>query len=330
MFRTIGTITAVVAALAFYPSLSADETDARSVVVRSKWVRFDVISGRITASRARFGKEKTVSIDDAATGVRESFSVRHTGTAPSVTYERNEPKEQISIEIVQGSQVSIHAMSLGPTDDALEFRQPQKGNLSLTITRKNEPFQYKAETFWHLMLAEPNVCQTHLVPILQLLRNDWRLAETATEIQRELVRQTAQPQVSNGEVQRLVRRLDSPKFLVRQSAGRKLRQLGPEAFAHLTRMNQRSMSTEQRSRIREVLRSLKVEASDVPERFAAQMNGDPSIYLVLLADKDFPTRKAAKAHLENLTGTQIEFDPAIEGEALREEVAQLRRRLRLN
>lgn len=330
MCRTISAIAVVVFVLATHSSLSAGETRGRSVVVRSRWVRFDVISGRITASRARFGKEKTVSIEDAATGVRESFSVVRTGTTPSLSYERNAAKQQISIEIVQGNQVSIHATSLGPTDDTLEFRQPQSGRLSLALTRDGKQFQFEAETFWHLMLAEPNVCQTHLIPILQLLRNDWRLSETAAEIQQELVRQTERPQISNSQIQELVRQFDSPKFQTRQSAGKKLRQLGPSVFAHLTRMDQASMSPEQRSRIREVLRSLKVDASDVPQRFAAQMSGDLSIYFVLLADKESPTRKAAKAHLESLTGIEIKLDPAIEGEALREEIAQLRRRFRLN
>ena len=48
--------------------------------------------------------------------------------------------------------------------------------------------EVRGETVWYLLLAEPELCRQHLLPLLEMLRSDWRLVETAQAIESQMLR----------------------------------------------------------------------------------------------------------------------------------------------
>ena len=112
----------------------ADES-ARSVIPCSKWARFEVVLGRVTALDPRCVQSRSILHEDEKNGVIESFTLSVKNGKPSVHFERHDARGHITIDINDGDQVRLHQRSLSEASVAIEFVQERGKPLSLAVVR---------------------------------------------------------------------------------------------------------------------------------------------------------------------------------------------------
>ena len=169
-------------------------------------------------------------------------------------------------------------------------------------------------------MIEPKICQSHVYPVLDLLRPQWQIGRKAAQIEAALVKHAADDRPKDRQQwAELVKDLGGDQPAKRDAAERRLRAGGAAALAYLQQLDPADLNAEQQVRIRRVLRAhprKKVESQpkgdDTPEQAARLLAGDPSIWLALLSRPDAAARHAAAKRLETLLGRPIEVDPAAE------------------
>jgi hypothetical protein len=182
-----------------------------------------------------------------------------------------------------------------------------------------------APGFWHLMLAEPDTCRKHLVPLLELVRPDWRLESKARQLEEALFAVARSGKLPDAaRLRQLVRRLRHPKFERRQEADRHLREMGQSVLAFLERLDEQTLDTEQRTRIRRIRQSLTVTDGDTPVRVASWLADNSHVWLALLDRADADKRSTAANHLELICGQPLPFDPLASDIDRRRQIDQLR------
>ena len=152
-------------------------------------VRFSMTMGRIeaTADQPGFEREQTSTIEP---GRHETLSVStNNDQEASVKYELTTEAEQLSVSVSEGYEVSFTRHPFKDSHTAqVEFRQPRIGPITLTVVKDGVTREVRGETVWYLLLAEPELCRQHLLPLLEMLRSDWRLVETAQAIESQMLR----------------------------------------------------------------------------------------------------------------------------------------------
>ena len=293
-------------------SFGQDHSTPGSLIAGCKWGRLEIISGRVTLDDARLGRRSTVTSGDPHSGVRESlsFSAKSPHTA-WLHYEYADNEQQMLVDVERAKRVSIERLpQSGSSLAAVRFRQPERGKITLTVECEEGSFEIVADSFWHLVLSDPQACRDHLLPILQSLRPDWRLEWTAGRIEGALLEVASHGQTpDNKRMEQLVTQLGHSEFMSRQAADRELREMGQTVFAYLDGLNERALNAEQRSRIRRIKMSLRISDGDTPVRVAAWLASDVPVWVSLLERDEESTRIAAARHLAAISGKSFTFDP---------------------
>jgi hypothetical protein len=333
MWRTTLTIIAVSLTLVWTRTLPAQEAlTPGSLASQLNWARFEVVSGRLMVLQARQTRSKSQSAGDPMLGgVRESFAINVNTGVPSVHYEFADEQQQLTVDFADGNRVSIHREVRGPsTVLPLHFSQGPKGKLSLIVGENKSRQEYSADSFWHLMLIEPDVCRLHLVPILESLSPNWRLCDQASRIEDELVRLAESGvHVDRERCEELVRQLGSPSFRERQAADRELHQMGQLVVSYLRQVDQSRLDAEQRLRIRKIQETLTVRTADTPERVAAWLIHDKAAWFAMLSSEDASKRLTATQQLSRVFQDSINFDPLAAQAERRAQLKLLRSKLAL-
>jgi len=309
-------------------SLATEPAALCRSVAQSDWVQFDVISGRITAHNVRHQRKRMSVTSDMPEGAHETFSVSFEGQRPAVHYNCVDVSQALLIDIVDGDEFLIrHERENGGKPWSLYFNQTKSEGVTLRIESEAAATTRRAPGFWHLMLLEPQLCRTHLVPLLESLRPDWRLTETADTLEKsllELAKNGYNP--PRQQLDQLIRQLGSNNFSKRRAADRELRNHGQSLHSYFKQLDPNSLNAEQRQRIRSISASLAIHVGDTPQRVTSQLAGDPAIYLMLLERDEVSIRELAAVQLERLKGRPISFDP-FGSEADRLEQAERLRRM---
>ena len=147
----------------------------------------------------------------------------------------------------------------------------------------------------------PEDSRQHLLPLLDVLRADWRLGDAIEDVETALCQAAAnsQPQQPIAE---LVARLDDPIFPRRQAADRALRGLGLSALAHLEALDRSRLTGEQRLRVRKLSEELRGATPDTPNRVATWLASDEAVWSAWLSHTDGTRRAAAECGLAALRG----------------------------
>ena len=295
-----------------------------TLAARQHRVKFSIVLGRLTAVDSMAGRSTSATRSDVVRGVQETFTVHVANGSPTVHYELVTNESSVSVTFGSAKDVTIHVDPRnGSQTVALEFIQPTRGNLELTIDDGVVPGKYSATSIWHLSLAYPDVCRRHLLPVLGVLRSDWRLAELVSAIEQSLIDAALEGQLpDHTRLDRLGAQLASRRFDERRAAERQLRELGQDAVVYLSRLDHRHLDLEQRMRVRRILMSLTGETDDSPLRVVSWLIDDKSAWLTLLSASDLKYRSVAARHLSQLIGKEVEFDPLAD-EAIRH--AQIKR-----
>ncbi len=336
-FRTMPAVLALVALLtpiAMAQDFDDDDQDAvlaPSLLSKLQIVHYGIISGRIVAVSSHIGTSMTHSRPaDQATGRRErvSIDVQTTGL-PSVHYEMSSPREELMIEVVEADQLTIRRTAKDKKLNSLEFQQPRRGDLVLSIGEGSQRTVMQAVSLWHLALAEPEVCRVELFPLLELLRPSWHLASLTGAIEESLSRWAVAHRVADRRVwQTWVESLGSPHFSERQAAERHLLDAGPAVLPFLEHFGRDLLDAEQRNRVRDLVALLDDDQEDTVDRVVTWLAADPEVWLSLLSRPDEARRRLAAQQLSQLLGSPVDFDAGAGAPIRADQLARLRVRLR--
>lgn len=315
-------------------ALAQQVTMNPGLATQLRYFHMGVVGGRIQLISPFSGRK--LESKHGGQDRRESLQVVLKGPETTVNYEHTTPDWHISVDVIEGRQVLVHRE---PKDNAavvpLVFEQPASGVLTLSLGVGEEARVYHAKSIWHLLLAEPDVCGSELLPLLQLIRPGWKLIEAAEAVESLLfdsVRSQHAPQRDRWVA--LVSELASPRYSRRSAADRKLRGLGREVLPFLVSLDRRQLDSEQRHRIAGIVRDLSARAAadlptamagsprvygatgdqpaDTPDRVATWLINDPGVWCQLLRSDDEARRLVAAGQLSQLLGEPIAFDPAAE------------------
>ena len=167
-------------------------TVGQSLSSRLSIVNFAIVAGRIDATGTEAGLEREQSITGTDEHQEKLSLSTNADQEASIEYELSTASEKLTVDVVDGWQITL---SRRPTKDGhspqVEFVQPHDGPVTLTVTDGGKARQIEGASLWHLLLAEPQFCHQYLSPLLDMLRSDWRLAETAQMIEAQMVRTAA-------------------------------------------------------------------------------------------------------------------------------------------
>jgi hypothetical protein len=180
----------------------------------------------------------------------------------------------------------------------LQFVQPSHGDVRLTVGAGNDAKTITAATLWHLFLVERQLCNSELLPLLALLRCDWRLDQQLEQLDKRLAVFSPTPPVA--QLQKLIEQLGDPKFQVRQSADRQLRQLGQSMLPTLESLDKKQFNREQRMRITSICEALAESDEDEPQRVAQWVGNDKRLWQALIASQDSAWHDIAQQNLTRL------------------------------
>jgi len=292
-------------------------------------LRFEVVLGRIISGTGTPSAVPRPARN--ATAVKERLGRVVVQGKPVVSYELLGPDEQFSLKIVGRDQISIRRLPQGDSKTtAVRFTQEPHRPLSLSVGVKPRQEVYQAASLWHLLIGQREVCRQHLVPLLQPLRTDWNLLATADRIEEELLQRTAAGQLAEQHRWReLVGQLASDRFSRREAADRQLRLAGRAAVGYLEQLDLGKLDAEQQYRIHRIIRTLPAATGDdTPGQVVPWLAPDPNIWLSLLVRDKQSTSRLAARELESLLGGPIRFDPAADPALRREQIDEIRARIR--
>jgi hypothetical protein len=295
--------------------------------IRNGWLRFQVNAGRVVMEGSRFGNTSSSSSSGAGT---EKLTLRLNNGERSVSYELSTPQEELSIEIASVDRLSIRRS--GKQDSKIvpvQVTQVPDEPISLVVGRDPQQQVYRAATVWHLLIAQPDECRQHLIPLLEFLRPDWRLAETATAMETKLLQAASVGRLSDRQRwAALVAQLADERFSRREAADRELRSAGRVVLSYLRGLDLSRLDAEQQYRIRRIIRYLSRQTGDdTAEGFAPQLVEDPEVWLSLLSRQEEATRRLAARQLVAILEEPIRFDPAADAATRKSQIEQLRARI---
>lgn len=307
-------------------SKAQENVDPVPLTARLKWVQFDVVRGRIVIRSPRVTSSKTHSACDPQSGIRESLTLTVGPPDTSFRYERVAPSRQLLFELDANGQLQVRQLPLGESAiPAVEFHQPVTGKIHLSIQGATGPAQrLTAESLWHLLLAHPQECRDHLLPLLEQVRPDWQLLQQSRQVEEGLFQLARTQQTpSRSQWQQWVDQLADSDFGTRQTADRHLREAGQAVLPFLESIPDTQLDAEQRLRIRTIRRTLAPRGGDEPQRVAVWLSNEPNVWVTLLDHAD-PARRADAAHrLALLSGRTIEFDPEATPELRTRQIREL-------
>jgi hypothetical protein len=308
-------------------------SDLPNLTSRLVVVRFSMAGGRIeaTADQPGFEREQTSTIEP---GRHETLSVStNNEEEASVKYDLATDTEQLSVNVSDGCDVSISRHpAKKPHAAQVDFQQPRTGPIVLTVEQDGVKREIRGDTVWYLLLSEPELCREHLLPLLAMLRSDWRLVETAQAIESQMLRIAGAYREANlRRWSRLVGNLASDQFMVREAADRQLRAEGTVVLPFLQSLDRHQLDFEQASRIDGIVDMQAESTEDTPEQEASQLMDNRSLWAVLLNRPQESTRRTAARQLAFLLGDgSIEFDPGAPELVRKAQAEALRKRIGAN
>jgi len=320
---------ACLAAVLGTPAVAQDVPKASRLAsaVQQGWVKFGIVSGRVTIT----GMRTNISTSSSSSGERtERLSIRNLRANSQLSYELTDPSERFSLDVTGGTQVRIHRIPQGDSDLVpVQFHQAAGQPVALTIGSDEQQRVIEAAGLWHLLIREPETCQKHLVPLLAAINGQWDLAAKVAELEAALLAAVeAGDSPDRARWAALVEQLADDRFSRREAADRELRESGPAVIPYLRQLDSNRLDAEQHYRIRRiVLAATETMVDDTPEQLTAWLLADPAIWLAMLSRPEESTRRAAATQLETLLGGPVAFDPAADANTRQAQIERLRRRI---
>jgi hypothetical protein len=280
------------------------------------------------------------AVADADTHERINFNGNGMTGSVAYSYQRTktvaENKKDVvldlAIEFSSEGRFVLHYMDKDEPQNYFELLQTPGQPIRLSLPPADKPRVLQAPTVWHLLIVHAEDCRKSLVPRLEKLRPDWRVAATASAIEEELVRLAGSAQKPDRQQWAAwVEQLGDANCARRERADRKLREAGPALLGYLSQLKMDRLDAEQQSRIHRIVRVLSTQqGEDTPETVASMLGGDPNVWVSLLSRDDEATRRASVQQLELILNAPVKIDPKADPasqakarDALRERIEKL-------
>ncbi len=200
-----------------------------SHIVQGKqgWFEYRIVDGRVTLIGRQFPVVDLAMGDDAQ---KQTLKITSDNGQPSLAFEQTSAEEQLKIEVVASSQrVSIRRTPRGKSSATpVEFLQVANEKVSFSMGAGAARQSFRALGIWQLLLAQPKECGQHLLPLLEMLRPDWKLAATAAQAERSLLHlASADTAAEHARLAALVDQLGDDSFANRKAADQALRAAAP-------------------------------------------------------------------------------------------------------
>ena len=179
------------------------------------------------------------------------------------------------------------------------------------------------------MIIHAEDCRKSVIPRLEALRPEWRVAATVSAIEDELVRLAGSAQKPDRQQWAAwIEQLGDPLCARRERADKKLRDAGPAVLGYLNQMKMDRLDAEQQSRIRRIVRVLSTQqGEDTPESVASMLVGDANVWLALLSRDDEAMRRAAVQQLELILNAPVKIDPKADPASQAKAREEIRKRI---
>ncbi len=277
-------------------------------IVRMSWISFDVINGRIGSRYIRRMQSRSLSLHHATLDADEHAVVRTRGSEFSLKYELTSPRQSLQLQYDTNGVFQFDYQRFGSRDDLedsyrVNMRQNHAHPLEIEITRLNQTRTYQSDQIWLAMFAMPVKERQCLTDVLARLSPRLDLELRFNEVLRTLSRIALHQRGDDyAMVRSLIKQLNSPTFSERQVADRQLRMFGRPLIGFLAGIEQSTLSTEQRARLRRMSQSLISLESDTVQQVVTSLRMNPLTWLVLANRGDSVLRRGALTQIENLKG----------------------------
>jgi len=309
--------------------------------------RLRVVAGRITVAGAM--SFQTHKGEFKTNDRHERLELTQAGPSTTFHYELSTPDAQLTWDLLAGNEIRIRRLPRrldgqqtgaasqetgGAKAKLVVFGQPTEGPLMLSVGEGDERKECRGATVWHLLLTDPELCRSELLPLLQVMKPGWDLLQRAQTIESLLFHSAdIEGQLSRETWLRHVAELGHGKFARRQAADRRLRLGGPEALPFLLSLDLDRLDSEQRFRVLAIIRSSTVKEDDLGkddvetlDQIVRTLRADPILWLELLERDEEQRRRIAARQLTLLLNETIEFDPAAESAQRKMQIDRLRHR----
>ncbi|MBA4018659.1 MAG: hypothetical protein C0483_15950 [Pirellula sp.] len=291
-----------------------------------RFLHVGLTGGRVTATSSYSGR--SFSSTSQSKDRQESLKVDMNGVSPSVDYQLTTDGFKVSVLLTAGNELRVRREPKeGSTAKAFELHQPPEGHV--TIVLGPDPTKLEASSLWHLLLDQPELAKNELEPLLRLLRPGWPLVSQARAVEEALYKQVdASAKFDRNAWSAMVSQLGSDKYLEREEADRKLRELGQSIVPYLKNLSPGQLDAEQIYRIRAIARQYETEENeDNADTAAGWLSADPEIWYILARRADAQQRALVRMQLERILGEPVEFDPAAAGDVLQTQLKRLREQI---
>ena len=290
-------------------------------------LRFCVIDGQVSmvSPSGRFYNRRSSSTSFG--GRREELVTQRDQEGLRLSYTLTTTKRRLSLVIASHSGFTLSQEPRKAKDVVpLRFAQNTPEQTVLDIGDGEAKVSYQAESLWHLWILHPEVCRTHLLPLLSQVQPDWQLEQIVADVQDSLIGAAKEGRLPKRRVWRqLVDQLASESFGEREAADRKLRSLGRPVLGYLRHLDFSQLDAEQQYRLRRILRALSHQTTDdLPEQIAEGMLGDVAIWLALVTRDDLAVRQVSARHLSVLFDDSVVFDAAADAATRQRQVEAIR------
>ncbi|MCA9120560.1 MAG: hypothetical protein H6822_13975 [Planctomycetaceae bacterium] len=304
---------------------SAESPPDLSLLARSRWAQFQIVFGRIEVANIHSSQNRTAT-SGGESSLLERLTISGDTDIPSVRYERILPDETVAINVINGFRVEIDRQCNASQEAApVSFRQTSGAHVVLRIGADKNLQSYRAPSLWHLILAEPEACETHLLPLLNLMQPSWQFDRLVANATDELIREAASSDFElRHTTRKLITRLKSSDFTARQQAEVELCSLGVGILPHLDRLSETELTREQQRRIETVRHRLRGREADSPERLALWLVEDEHVWLSMLGHEELAVRRFAATHLTKRYTKSLDFDPHGTPSERQQQVARIR------
>jgi hypothetical protein len=287
---------------------------------------FELSGGRVVTGNNGNWSYPTGSQAVADADTHERISFNGNGVSGSVVYSyqrsrtvadtsKTENKKELvldlAIEFSSEGRFILRYTDKDEPQSHVELLQTPGQPIRLSLPPADKPRVLQAPTVWHLLIIHVDDCRKSLLPRLEAMRPEWRIAATVSAVEDELVKLAGSAQkLDRQQWAAWVEQLGDPLCARRERADRNLRAAGPAVLGFLGQLKMDRLDAEQQSRIRRIVHVLSTQqGEDTPETVASMLVGDPNVWLALLSRDDEATRRAAAQQLELILGAPVMIDP---------------------
>jgi hypothetical protein len=291
-----------------------------------RWARLELVMGRLELRDIRRGQNRSITVNQHETGIREHISFRIDGNKLLLHYERQSPEGTLVLDANGRRTISVRQTPATADKPTIQFHQDAK-QVRLLVG-DDDSQQYMADHLWLLLLQHPAPCRSHLVPLLESLRQDWHFGRSAEAVESNLVRAAGNPLPMDANKLHLqIDKLGHGTFRQRQAADMAIRKMGQPVVGYLSELDDSQLNAEQRLRLRRICASLLHRHGDSTLSVTIWLQSSPSAWLCMMQHEDATVRGQAQLRLATLLGRPVPFDPADPADKRASQIASIREKL---